>query len=796
MSIAPLTNNALEGATREYIPGGSTKDEKTEASARPEIKKPLSALLDTRRIVRAKMTLLLRDGILEGALPDGDVETISGEELHRTISEQLEGDAKFKEPIRTSNHSVHEIAEHITRRIYGNTDYPIGFEHNNVRYLTHGFLGEGGMGAVFRAFSDANNEPLVIKMPKQSSMNTHVLERFTTEAEALSKLTEECAPEHVAYSTGHPHFLAMKEIPNSATLYDVINAAGSGRLSSEFKLDVAISLSYALAKMHTIMIHRDIKPENILLSQKGAVFLDFGLARLKNVSADETRNTFTGQGLGTAKFAPLWQVLDAKNTDEKADIAAFGPTLYSLFEQDDLFTEKRGRLEDVHLLRLGKLAQKFPDVAVLIFRLVQDNPSLLPDAKYVCETLLTIKYGKRLSLEQYKREENPLFFGEKIVHGSPLAEQIANLVRTKEDDPALLREDADQDPRASLFEAVRDVYPDFAIHEGESLAKAFTRYIQALQGDVVDNSFVRSVVDRKNRDESIKRLQHAQKITIAGVVGTAAIIAVGLTSYFSGIFHSSKKEELNGKVPVATSTDSAKLSENSAPVLNKNNEESNVPSVPEVTPEMKRFVSLEYGEDGALKKLSFDPDAKAPSMPVETDSIAHQTFTAKGVPLVDSLTLDPLQVMQMLHIKCDPQSVPPTFKKERLLFVLTPNHGKDGDKRQIFPMVVIIPNIGSLLLENENESTLFGQIDTQVKEMNGKIIFTDSKKGIMLELNGGIKAGGSVEEFREHSLVRNFVQNFPYEDLDGAENGKIQLSTVKMLLKILDPIRASLKQEL
>jgi serine/threonine protein kinase len=140
-------------------------------------------------------------------------------------------------------------------------------------------LGEGGMGAVYRAYDTQLRRPVALKvLPPEYASDPERRERLLREARAASALNH---PNIVGiYEVGSDNgvdFIAMEFIEGKS-LGDIIPAKG---LPLGKALDYAGQIASGLAKAHAAgVIHRDLKPGNIMLTPDGLVkLLDFGLAR-------------------------------------------------------------------------------------------------------------------------------------------------------------------------------------------------------------------------------------------------------------------------------------------------------------------------------------------------------------------------------------------------------------------------------------------------------------------------------------------------------------------------------------
>jgi eukaryotic-like serine/threonine-protein kinase len=142
-------------------------------------------------------------------------------------------------------------------------------------------IGEGGMGAVYRAKDLHLGRTVALKvLPPAMTAVPERKARFIQEAKAASSLQH---PNIVTiYEIGAQDgvdFIAM-ELVEGRTLTDLI-PRGKGMNSGE-ALRIAGQLADGLAKAHgASIIHRDLKPANVMVSAEGhAKILDFGLAKL------------------------------------------------------------------------------------------------------------------------------------------------------------------------------------------------------------------------------------------------------------------------------------------------------------------------------------------------------------------------------------------------------------------------------------------------------------------------------------------------------------------------------------
>src|SRR6476660_2758389 len=118
-------------------------------------------------------------------------------------------------------------------------------------------LGEGGMGAVYRATDTKLNRDVAIKvLPDALAKDPDYLARFTREAQLLASLNHP----NIAIIHGVEENALVMELVPGQTLEERIAA---GPLPLEDALSIARQIADALEAAHEKgVIHRDLKPAN------------------------------------------------------------------------------------------------------------------------------------------------------------------------------------------------------------------------------------------------------------------------------------------------------------------------------------------------------------------------------------------------------------------------------------------------------------------------------------------------------------------------------------------------------
>ena len=139
-------------------------------------------------------------------------------------------------------------------------------------------LGEGGMGAVYRATDTKLNRDVAIKvLPDAFAADPDRLARFTREAQVLASLN-------------HPNIAAIYGVEDRALVMELVEGARSlstVRSRPNEALPLIHQLIDALEYAHDKgIVHRDLKPANIKITPDGRLkVLDFGLAKALSTDA-------------------------------------------------------------------------------------------------------------------------------------------------------------------------------------------------------------------------------------------------------------------------------------------------------------------------------------------------------------------------------------------------------------------------------------------------------------------------------------------------------------------------------
>ena len=207
------------------------------------------------------------------------------------------------------------------------------------RYLIQRKLGEGGMGAVYVALHTLLEKQVALKiLHGEFARKPDLVERFMQEAKAASRIRHEnvidisdfgATPEGLV-------FFAM-ELLQGHDLHDEIarHRLGGVRMPWSRSRPIFLQICSALSAAHAQgVVHRDLKPENIYLVEwlghpDFVKLLDFGIAKLTELSDSDRKLTRTGMLFGTPEYMSPEQAR-GEHADHRVDVYAMGCILYQL----------------------------------------------------------------------------------------------------------------------------------------------------------------------------------------------------------------------------------------------------------------------------------------------------------------------------------------------------------------------------------------------------------------------------------------------------------------------------------
>lgn len=243
------------------------------------------------------------------------------------------------------------------------------------RYRIEETLGQGGMGAVYRA-TDVN---LGVGVAVKENLFTteEYARQFRREATILASLRHAALPrvtDHFVIE-GEGQYLVMDFIQGE-DLRERLER--DGPVSESMAVRWFVEICDALAYLHSRtppIVHRDIKPGNIKITPDDhAVLVDFGLAKV----LEESGTTTTGAKAMTPGFSPPEQY-GAGRTDPRTDIYALAATLYTALTAsipEDSLERAMGRAT------LTPIRRRNPKVSSTLSRAIERALALEPEERF------------------------------------------------------------------------------------------------------------------------------------------------------------------------------------------------------------------------------------------------------------------------------------------------------------------------------------------------------------------------------------------------------------------------------
>jgi tRNA A-37 threonylcarbamoyl transferase component Bud32 len=209
-------------------------------------------------------------------------------------------------------------------------------------------IGEGGMGAVYRAVDEMLEREVAVKAIRpELAREPEIVERFRAEAKILARIHHPAiATIYSFFHDGGELFLAMEYV-FGRTLSAVLTSDGA--LPWRRAVALLSSCLDGIEQAHRAgIIHRDLKPDNLMLTPADTLkVMDFGIARMPG----SNHLTRTGLLVGTLRYVAPEQIR-GEEVDRRTDVYALGVVLYQMltgrvpFDGPTDFLILKAQLED------------------------------------------------------------------------------------------------------------------------------------------------------------------------------------------------------------------------------------------------------------------------------------------------------------------------------------------------------------------------------------------------------------------------------------------------------------------
>ena len=198
-------------------------------------------------------------------------------------------------------------------------------------------LGEGGMGAVWKAEDPLDGKIVAIKVLRSElALNEIALKRFHREARMLAEVESPYIANLLELNAEDGLQYIVMEFVEGQDVGACLKSRG--RVSERDAVAMVADVARALREAHTRgVVHRDLKPDNMLLianpddehAPPRVKLTDFGLAR-EILESEAQQVTSAGALLGTPRYMSPEQCSGTAVVDARSDVYSLGATLFHL----------------------------------------------------------------------------------------------------------------------------------------------------------------------------------------------------------------------------------------------------------------------------------------------------------------------------------------------------------------------------------------------------------------------------------------------------------------------------------
>jgi serine/threonine protein kinase, bacterial len=260
----------------------------------------------------------------------------------------------------------------------------VALERIGSHYLLHEQIGQGGMGAVWRAEDVATGNWRAVKVLKpEYARDPAAVARFVRERNALLAL------QHPNVVTLHDMIVEGERLALVMDLLtegdlDKFRRDHGGTLPPWLAAELVAQVCDGLAAAHAAgIVHRDLKPGNVLMDRGRPRLTDFGIARI----GGDASVTTAGMVMGTVRYmAP--EALAGAEPAPACDVYAAGVTLYELLAGRPPFTGQAAMVIHDHLHAAPQRPDGLPDpLWQLIAACLSKDPAARPTVTQVAAAL-------------------------------------------------------------------------------------------------------------------------------------------------------------------------------------------------------------------------------------------------------------------------------------------------------------------------------------------------------------------------------------------------------------------------
>jgi serine/threonine-protein kinase len=271
-------------------------------------------------------------------------------------------------------------------------------------------LGDGGMGAVYRAVHDRLGRVVAIKLlHRDLTSDRGLVGRFFAEARAANTIRHEHVVEVYDFvESGEDVYFVMEHLKGE-DLHDAIHKPRArprpaGGMEPARACSILEQIAAALHATHARnIVHRDLKPENVFLAEKDGradfvKIFDFGVAKLDR---PDGRATVQGAVLGTPEYMAPEQASGGA-IDGRADLYSLGCIAYEMLTRRQIFGG--GTQPEILLRQISEAAPPLRTYApelpaaleAAVMRALEKDPARRPQTALAFAESLASALGREL----------------------------------------------------------------------------------------------------------------------------------------------------------------------------------------------------------------------------------------------------------------------------------------------------------------------------------------------------------------------------------------------------------------
>ena len=247
------------------------------------------------------------------------------------------------------------------------------------RYRIERELGAGGMATVYLAHDLRHDRDVAVKVLRPDVAQAVGAERFLREINIAAQLQS-------------PHVLPLLDSgAHEGILYYVMPYVSGESLRARLTREGVLAPSEAMRLLRDIVdgvahahrkgvVHRDLKPDNVMIAERHALVVDFGVAKAMREAASQHALTSIGISLGTPAYMSPEQAAADPNVDHRADIYALGVLAYEMLTGKPPFTGAPQAILAAHITQpvpplLTVKPDLSPAIAAIVMRSLEKSPA-------------------------------------------------------------------------------------------------------------------------------------------------------------------------------------------------------------------------------------------------------------------------------------------------------------------------------------------------------------------------------------------------------------------------------------